>query len=247
VTGPDIFYGAGIVNARNSLTQRLEPPAQVYVHLYDATTGVLVASQQAQAGGSFTFNSVPAGSYFVFAGEDENGDGLVGIPGRRWSAYGGAGSPTPVVVNAGTGGTAFFGLGYPAEAEPNDTRAAASRLEVDGWIDGTIAGADLADIYRVDISTAGQYTFETSGWNGAFCAFALDLNTIVSVTDAGGTSLGSNDDILFQTPAPLVGNRCSRVTLTLSPGTYYATITAGQSLNVGAHQGRYRLQIRSGP
>src|SRR3989449_461552 len=51
--GPDILYGAGIVNARNSLTQSLAPPRQLYVRIYDATGGAGVATQAAGSGGSY--------------------------------------------------------------------------------------------------------------------------------------------------------------------------------------------------
>src|SRR2546426_4032668 len=50
--GPDILYGAGIVNARNSLTQSLAPPRQLYVRIYDATGGAVVATQAAGSGGA---------------------------------------------------------------------------------------------------------------------------------------------------------------------------------------------------
>src|SRR5207244_1250128 len=50
--GPDQLYGAGIVNARNSLTQSLAPPRQLYARLYDATSGAVVATRAAAADGS---------------------------------------------------------------------------------------------------------------------------------------------------------------------------------------------------
>ena len=246
-TGPDEFYGAGILNAWNSLTQTLAPPGRIFVSLVDTANGTTVATQQASATGDFTFSGVPDGSYFVFGGVDENGDGLVGLPGRPWGAYGGAGAPTAVAVSSTVGGTAFFPVGAPAESEGNDDPVHSNRLLVGGSIQGAIPSpTDPADVYRVDIATAGSYTFETSGWNGGYCRFALDLNTVLTLSDANGGVLASNDDIDPQDPAPLVGNRCSRIQAQLMPGRYYITVTAGLSGLGALHTGRYRLQVRAG-
>jgi hypothetical protein len=242
--GADSRYGAGIVNARNSLTQTLAPPGQVQAVLYDSATGARVGTQAVDAGGNFTFSSLPDGTYFVFAGKDEN-DGLVGVPGRPWGGYGGSGTPVPIRVSATTGGTAFFRIGFPGETEPNDDPASSNRLIVGGYVEGAINPAlDPRDVYRVQIAQSGTYTFETSGWNGASCDFALELNTVLTVQDAGGTTLASNDDIDPRDPTPLVGNRCSRVSLPLTPGTYYVTVLPGSSLSGGIHSGRYRLEAR---
>jgi len=245
--GPDEFYGAGIVNARNSLTQTLAPPTRIFVRLVDTTNGTTVATEQASAFGDFTFSGVPNGSYFVFGGVDENGDGLVGLPGRPWGAYGGTGAPAAVAVSSTVGGTAFFPVGAPGENEGNDDPAHSNRLIVGGFIQGSIPSAsDPADVFRVDIVTAGPYAFETSGWNGGYCRFALDLNTVLTLSDANGAVLASNDDIDPQDPAPLVGNRCSRIQAQLTPGRYYVTVTAGLSGLGAVHTGRYRLQARAG-
>jgi len=58
--------------------------------------------------------------------------------------------------------------------------------------------------------------------------------------------LATNDDIDPQDPAPLVGNRCSRIQVQLTPGRYFVTVGAGPSPLGGLHSGRYRLQARAG-
>ncbi len=245
--GVDEFYGAGIVNARNSLTQSLAPPARIFVRLVDTANGTTVASQEASATGDFTFNAVSDGSYFVFAGIDENGDGLTGLPGRPWGAFGGSGAPTAVAVSSTVGGTAFFPIGIPAETESNDDPAHGNRLIMGGFIEGSINPAvDPADVFRVDIAQPGPYAFETSGWEGGFCRFALNLNTTLTLADANGAVLATNEDIDPQDPAPLVGNRCSRIQAQLTPGKYFVTVGAGLSGLGGVHSGRYRLQARAG-
>src|SRR2546428_2902160 len=100
--GPDVLYGAGIVNARNSLTQTLSLPHRVFARLYNAATGSVVATQPVGADGSFAFTGLSDGAYQVFAGEDESNDGIIGRPGRRLGAFGGIATPTTLSV-AGAG------------------------------------------------------------------------------------------------------------------------------------------------
>ena len=83
------------------------------------------------------------------------------------------------------------------------------------------------------IPQAGQYTFETSGSIGT-CGFALDENTMLSLYDANQHLVASNHDI---DAANL--NFCSRITATLSPGTYYVVVS-------GFRGGNYKVQVRSG-
>ncbi|MEP6573820.1 MAG: S8 family serine peptidase [Gemmatimonadota bacterium] len=242
--GFDPLYGAGIVNARNSLTQSLAAPAVVYAQVYDATTGAIVATQQTGAGGSFNFLSIPNGTYFVYAGEDENGDGIIGAAGRRWGAFGGSAAPATVTVSGTTGGTAFFTIGTPVEKEGNNSIAASSRLVVGGWMAGSADGVlDPSDVYRVDLATGGQYTFQTSGLGGAFCRFALSLNTVLTLSDAQGAQLAADDDANAG-----ASNYCSVISTTLTPGTYFLTVTTGPDFGLPpVAKGSYRIEARSGP
>lgn len=237
-SGRDDFYGAGIVNARNSLAQSFAPPGQTYARLYNATTGAILQTVPAQPSGSYTFAALADGAYHVFAGQDENGDQLIGLPGRRWGAFGG--QTTPMTVTVAGAGTypASFSIGLPDELEPNNAFANADALTVGGYRYGFISApigsaSPDADVSRVLIPQAGQYTFETSPAIGA-CGFALEEDTELGLYDGGGSLVASNDDI---NAGAL--NFCSRVTATLTPGTYYLGV-------FGYYARRYRVQARSG-
>jgi subtilisin family serine protease len=233
-------YGHGIVNARNSLLQNMGPTHSTLVRLYDAATLAQAASVTAAAG-QYTFNNVPDGTYYVFAGEDDDGDGILGLPGRRWGAYGGTGAPRSVTVSTTTGAFASFNIGNPLEHESNDLSTRASVLISDTYQTGSLAPGDGADYYKVVIANAGTYTFQTSGFNHALCSYGMDLNTNLQVFAPDGTTpIGTPlDDI-----DPLNNNYCSREVVTLGPGTYFVRITAGPFFNSGVtHQGRYFLEV----
>jgi subtilisin family serine protease len=233
--------GWGVVNAYNSLTQQNGPPTQSYVRLLDAT-GKTVKSAAVGASGAFTFARLAAGAYYLQAGEDESGDGIIGVPGRRFAWAGGFGTPTVFNVAASSRQTAAIVLGIPTESEPNDDVAHANLLSVGSYVVGAIVPPDARDVYAVAIPTAGTYSFETSGVVGT-CGLGLELDTSISITTNAGALLGSNDNF---TLAP---NRfCSHVTLSMQPGTYYVTVQPSSSTGTSftsAH-GRYRLEVRSG-
>jgi subtilisin family serine protease len=229
--GPDSRYGAGIVNARNSLAQNLAPTRQLRARLYDALTGSTLQTVPV-SGGSYSFTGVIDGVYHVFAGQDESGDQLIGLPGRRWGAFGGTASPSSIHVTSAGTYHASFSISVPSEAEPNGTVANADVLPVGGYFQGEMDPVDV-DMYRVLIPQAGQYTFETSPVDGA-CGFALEEDTLLGLYDANGALMTSNDDI-----DPNALNYCSAVTATLAPGTYHVGVQ-------GFIGGRYRVQARSG-
>jgi hypothetical protein len=229
--GPDNRYGAGIVNARNSLAQNLAPARQLRARLYDALTGSVVETVPV-SDGSYSFVGVTNGMYHVFAGQDESSDQLIGLPGRRWGAFGGTASPSLIDVTSTGTRNASFSIGFPSEAEPNGTLATADILPVGGYFQGAMDPADV-DVYRVLIPQAGEYTFETAPVDGA-CGFALEEDTLLGLYDAGGTLMISNDDI-----DPDALNFCARITTTLAPGTYHVAVQ-------GFFGGIYRVQARSG-
>ena len=147
------------------------------------------------------------------------------------------------------GGAAFFVLGSAQEIEPNETRTNAGLLIAGGSVVGEMPSGDGFDFYKVLIPTAGTYTFETSGFGGALCRFALELNTKISLQDAQGTEIDNNDDIDPQEGASLVGNRCSRIRRQLTPGTYFIAVQPSGGTNPqnpAPHTGRYRLEARIG-
>ena len=233
---PGEQIGPGIVNARNALTQTAAPSRQLFVRAINAATGA-VAATVAASGGSFTLGPLADGSYYVVAGEDEAGDGQIGVPGRRFGAFGGISSPTAVAVSTTAGGFAAFTAGFPSEEEPNDVAATANRLAVDGAVQGSLTGTDQSDVYQIQIPATGTYTFETSGWFGAFCGFALDLDMILELRDQAQNSLGTSIDIDANGR-----NFCSRISQSLTAGTYYLLITRDNGST-----GRYILQARTGP
>jgi subtilisin family serine protease len=230
--GPDNQYGAGIVNARNSLTQTLSPPAQPYARLY-TTSGLLLGTTAVAADGSYAFTGLDDGSYLVYGGTDESGDGQVGLPGRLWGALGGSAAPAAVSVDGAGTYPATFAVALPTEQEPNDSPAQPNTLVVGGWVNGTIGSLSDVDEFRVRIPQAGTYTFETSAVSGA-CGFTLEENTRLTLSDSSGTALATNDDI-----DATALNLCSRITATLTPGTFIVAVQ-------GTRAKRYRLAARAG-
>jgi subtilisin family serine protease len=228
--GPDNQYGAGVVNARNSLTQTLAPPAKTYARLFSAG-GQLLGTAAVAADGSYAFTGLGDGSYTVFGGTDENGDGLLGVPGRRWGALGGTATPSSVTVNGAATYPATFAVALPTELEPNDAPAQANALVIGGYVTGTIGTVSDVDLFRLRIPQSGTYTVETSAVNGA-CGFALEENTRLTLSDSTGTVLATNDDIDAL-------SFCSRITATLSPGSYVVAVQ-------GSRAKRYRLAARAG-
>ena len=185
------------------------------------------------ADGSYAFTGLGDGSYTVFGGTDENGDGLIGVPGRRWGALGGSATPSPVTVDGAATYPATFAVALPTELEPNDVPAHANTLVIEGYVTGTIVTVSDIDVFRLQIPQSGTYTVETSGVNGA-CGFALEENTRLTLSDSSGTVLATNDDV---DAAAL--NLCSRITATFAPGLYQVAVQ-------GTRAKRYRLAARSG-
>jgi hypothetical protein len=232
------MYGWGVVNAYNALTQQNGPTRQTYARLLDATTGLVTKTTRVGGDGSFVFTRLTAGTYLLQAGDDDGGDATIGIPGRRFTWAGGFGSPTVFNIN-GNSQSAAIVLGTPVEVEPNDDISTANLLSVGSYVVGSITPPDARDVYRVNISVAGSYTFETSGVVGS-CGLGIELDTFLSVS-TGTTVVGTSDN--FSGPT---GRFCSKVTANLTPGIYYVTVTPSQSPTPVNTRGRYRLEVRAG-
>jgi len=205
------------------------------VRLMDATTGAIVQTVPVESGGGYSFTELPDGDYFVFAGQDVDGDHMIGLPWRRWGAFGGAAVPTPVTVNgAGTYGASFT-VGYPSEVEPNDGYEVPDFLPVGGYLQGTISEGLLedSDLSLLRIPTSGWYTFETFAVDGA-CGFALEEDTYLFLYDSERNTVSQNDDIARESD-----NYCARISVELMPGTYYLQVT-------GYWTGRYIVSAREG-
>ncbi len=230
--GPDQFYGAGMVNARNVLTSTMAPPRTRRVRLVNALTGATVRTVTASASGAFEFDALPDGRYWVFGGEDENGDGLLGLPTRSWGARGQAAVPLAVVVDGAGVYPADFAAATPSEVEPNDSTDLADELVVDGWMQGSIEVAGDADVYRLRVPQAGSYRLLVTGLH-AGCGFAAEADPVLGLFAFDGTPLEENDDLGGG------ADRCARVDRTLQPGDYWVRVTG-----FGTTTGRYVLSVR---
>lgn len=186
------MYGWGIANAYNALTSQNGPQRATIVRLINSTTGAVVKTTTASANGTFSFTRVATGAYYVQAGDDESGDGAIGIPGRRFTWAGGFGAPTVLNVNANAQAVAIP-LGMPSEVEPNNDIAHANLLSPDSYVIGSITTPDVQDIYALTVVAAGTYTIETSGLTGS-CGLGIELDTFLSLASQTGTVIASNDN-----------------------------------------------------
>jgi subtilisin family serine protease len=228
--------GYGVVNAYNALTNSAGPRRDTYVRIVDAVTGTVVRTVPVRPDGSYIASRLAAGSYFVFAGQDENQDKITGMPGRRWGWYGPASGPTPIVLGATQNFVAAVQSGLPTESKPNNTTTLANRITMNGYVTGNLTASDASDLFVITIPAAGTYYFETTGIIGS-CGYGLELDTVLSLRDASGTTLATNDDAVFPSSA-----FCSAVSKTLTAGTYYLAVTGS-----GGSIGQYRLWARDTP
>jgi Subtilase family len=241
-------YGWGIVDAYNALTQTAGPKRQTYVRLLDANSGALIVQAAATASGSFALTQLPPGSYVLQAGEDENGDATIGIPGRRFGWAGGVASPTVFSVGAANSAsqTAAVAIGLPVGSEPNAALATANAISVGGYVAGLLTTPNTQDVYKFNVSSSGQYTLETSGLIGS-CGLGIEMGTFLTLESSTGATIATDNAELS---ASITGPFCSKISMNLTPGTYYAIVSGsssdGATYGVAVH-GQYRLQVRAGP
>ncbi|MEO6209694.1 MAG: S8 family serine peptidase [Gemmatimonadaceae bacterium] len=242
--GFDTRTGYGRVDAYNAVTGTHGPTMDVYVEAIDATTGAVVKTVKADADLSYKLDGLSAGSYYVVAGQDENGDGIIGFPGRRYGWATGGGVPTAVTVASNGSVDASIPIGLPAEQV-----GVTGRVFVNGWVYGQSATQNNVISYQVAIPTAGVYTFETSGAIGS-CGFALEMNTLITVLNSASSVVGTNDNTSSATGLmTFPGSRCSYISTTLQPGTYTVNVTGGFSTGPSVadfNPGTFRLHVRSG-
>ncbi|HVE33601.1 MAG TPA: S8 family serine peptidase [Gemmatimonadaceae bacterium] len=231
-------YGWGIVNAYNALTQQNGPARKTLARLVDATTGSLFRTVVVGDDGSFAFTRLPTGSFYLQAGDDEAGDALIGVPGRRFGWAGGFAKPTVFNIN-GDSRSIALAIGIPAESEPNDDVAHANFLTPGSYVVGTVTTPDVRDWYTVTIPAAGVYTFETSGVVGS-CGLGVELDTFLTLLNSNGVTVSTNDNFNSAT-----GRFCSRISANLQAGIYYVTVGAAVNSRFATH-GRYRLEVRAG-
>jgi subtilisin family serine protease len=240
--GFDTRYGYGRVDAYAAITGTQGPPMKIFVSAIDASTGAVAKTVQADADNSYKLDGLAAGSYYVVAGQDENDDGIIGFPGRRFGWANGGGVPSPITVNQNGIVDASIPIGVPTQQV-----GVAGRVFVNSWVFGSSATENTVNTYSVTVPTTGVYTFETSGAIGS-CGLALELNTFITVKSSGGSVVGSNDNTSSSTGLmTFPGLRCSYVSATLQPGTYTVEVKGGNSSGGPAfNPGTFRLHVRSG-
>lgn len=234
--GSDNSFGAGLVNADASVRNGGEAPRDTYVWAFDEQTGRAYGPVRASSGGGYSINALPDGSYWVYAGEDRNGDLRTGVFDRLWGGLGGSTTPGSVAIAQSSIVSASFDFGFPAESENNGTLPTADRVPMGGYSYGAISPSADVDLYRVDLAQTTTILVETDGLFGA-CGLAGQVDTVVRILDSVGNPLAENDDI--NTDAR---RHCSRIQATLAAGTYYVEVT-GWSGDVGY----YAVRVAAGP
>jgi subtilisin family serine protease len=241
-------YGYGIVNAYNAITNSNGPARTIRVRAVNATTGVAVQTVTAAPSGSFTFTRLPAAAYLVYAGHDEDGDGQIGVPGRRFGWHGGPGAPTPIVIGMGGNGSASLSIGTPVESKPHLTTATANRLVTNSYIVGQITATDGPGVFSFVVPAPGTYYFEAAGVLGS-CGLGVELNTKLELLDTNGTVLAASDNIGPPSASNPLGlaaqTQCSVIARSdLTAGTTYYLRVSGSA---ATSTGQYRLWVRDQP
>jgi subtilisin family serine protease len=234
-SGRDPRFGYGVVNAHRAVNNIVAPTPGRFVRVHDTVTGEAVRTVQTDASGAFSVSHLPAGRYHVVAGEDDGGDGGIGMRGRRFGWFGDGRGPAVVEIDAGSRstGAAPILIGLPREAKPNHTLELANRLLVDGYVAGQINATHPQAYFAIPIPTAGTYTFETAGVLGS-CGFGIELDTSLTLFDPAGVPLAVNAD------TPMEDSMfCSRISMQLDPGLYHVRVQG-----VGAATGQFVLSVR---
>ncbi len=230
-TGRDNTYGFGLVNARNAMSASFGPARRVFVRLIDATTGAVVRTVQTAANGSYEIGGLADGQYWVFAGEDEGGDGVIGLPSRAFGRFAVTTVPAVIAVAGADVYPATFEIRNTFEVEPNGATDTANELLVDGYVNGDITSVVDQDFYRIRVTQSGTYIIQVTGQSAA-CKVANEADPNLALLSAAGASLGQSDDLDSAN-----GDYCARLSLSLQPGTYYARVG-------GTAVGRYVVSVR---
>lgn len=216
--GWDPIYGYGIVNAYGAVTAGAGLPSALHVHLFNATTGALIAKLAPPADRSFQFPGLSDGSYYVYAGGDDRGDGITGRPGFFWGARGGSASPAAVTIDGFGVRDGTFVLGLPGEREPNGSTASAGAIMIGGYAYGEINPSGDIDFHRIQVPQSRTLSIETGGWYG-LCGFGSEVDTVLELFTAAGVLVALNDDIDVDRD-----RLCSRITTTVGAGTYFLRV-----------------------
>jgi subtilisin len=211
--------GTAITDSRNNITKSriqvnaaLSLPTTMVVRLYNAVTGQLVATQDANSSDDYIFTNVAPGSYHVQAYVDSGDD--VQNAFENAGAYGG--SAVPISVNATGTVTANFTVGVPTEVEPNDGITTNNLLLSGTFMNGGVVTTNH-DYFKLLIPAAGSKTLQTYN-----CNTSGRVDTFIYLYDSAGTQLATNDDD--------AGALCSLITYNFpSAGVYYVRVSGFNS------------------
>jgi hypothetical protein len=229
--GVDPVYGAGVLNVRNSLAQSMFIQARLFGRVYDAATGGIVRDVMG-TGNTFTIGQLGDGAVHVFAGLDDEGDGIFGTNGFRWGGLtAGDGSLGAITIQGAATYPAAFTIGFGAEREPaNNSPATPTRIMLGSSLYAQVSSENDLDVYSVMLP-AGSYVFETVGTQGT-CGLATNADTELTLRSQTGAVLALNDDVDADR-----FNFCSRITQSVPAGTYSLSVT-------GYTLGGYRIIVR---
>jgi len=136
------------------------------------------------------------------------------------------------------------GLALRAD-EVGDTTSTAGVLAVGTTANGMIAAENDTDVYRVDVSAAGNYTATASA-----AATGGNLDIKLDLLDSSGAVVASADPASGQSDAGTPTGLGASVTSALQPGTYYLRVDNvgyGDPLNTGyatyGSRGAYSLAV----
>jgi hypothetical protein len=138
------------------------------------------------------------------------------------------------------------GLALRAD-DAGDTTGTAAALTVGTPVSGLITAETDTDVYRVDVSAAGNYTAIAGP-----AAIGGNLDIKLDLLDASGAVVASNDPASGQSDAGTPTGLGASVSGTLQPGTYYLRIDNvgyGDPLNTGystyGSRGAYTLTVNA--
>ncbi len=219
--------GTSITDSRNGITKsRIQVDAALdlsdtaVVRLYNASTGQLVATRDANSSDNYSFTNVAAGSYYVQAYLDTRDD----TQGSAEKAGAFGGSAVPTAVNASGIVTANITTGTPTEVEPNNSTTTNNLLLFGTFMNGQVITTNH-DYFKLLIPSSGSRTLETLN-----CAGRLD--TILDLYNASGTLLTSNNNSGIA--------NCSQIVYNFpSAGTYFILVRG-----VSNSSGFYTVGIR---
>ena len=235
--------GVPITDSRNNLTRpRLDldgaldctpppppPPPTIRVRLYNAVTGSIVDTVEADDNNSYVFNgTVPTGNFFVQAYVDSIENNTQDYAEEAGAYSSSNNSAVMNIVNVSSIGNfiADITTNQPSESEPNEDFGTDNILLQDAYLNGDVIDLNAGpfDFFTLLIPKSGTYTVETFG--DCIPTYGK-ADTILTLYNSEGTLLATNDD----KPG---GGYCSRIDFTVTgKKTYYLRISAFEGWNGG--------------